>query len=54
MSKIKEIVIEPAKIYVGSIFKVKVKAINYLVYKEIKTKDYKYFKSYKYKNLKGA
>lgn len=54
MNKIKEIITEPSKIYVGSVFKLKVKAINYLTYKEMKTKNYKYFKNYKYKNLKGA
>ena len=30
MSKIQEIIIEPSKIQVGSIFKLKVKTINYL------------------------
>ncbi len=54
MSKIQEIIVEPNKIVVGSTFKLKVKVINYLTYKEMKTKNYKYFKNYKYKNLKGA
>ena len=44
MPKIQEIIIEPTKI----------KVIKHLIYKEIKTKTYKYFKSYKYKDLKGA
>ena len=52
--KIQEIIVEPAKVKVGSTVRLKVKAINYLTYKEMKTKKYKYFKSYKYKNLKGA
>lgn len=54
MSKIQEIIVEPNKIEVGSTFKLKVRVINYLTYKEMKTKNYKYFKDYKYKDLKGA
>jgi hypothetical protein len=54
MSKIQEIILEPTKITVGSTFKLKIKTINYLTYKEMKTKTYKYFKDYRYKNLKGA
>ncbi len=54
MSKIQEIIVEPNKIVEGSTFKLKVRVINYLTYKEMKTKNYKYFKDYKYKNLKGA
>lgn len=52
--KIIEKIVEPIKIQVGSTFKLKIKAINYLTYKEMKTKNYKYFKNYKYKDLKGA
>ena len=54
MSKIQEIIVEPTKVQVGSTFKLKIKAINYLIYKEVKTKSYKYYKNYKYKDLKGA
>lgn len=54
MSKIQEIIVEPNKIVVGSTFKLKVRVIKYLTYKEMKTKNYKYFKDYKYKDLKGA
>lgn len=54
MSKIQEIIVEPNKIVVGSTFKLKVRVISYLTYKEMKTKNYKYFKDYKYKDLKGA
>ena len=54
MSKIQEIIVEPTKVQVGSTFKWKIKGINYLRYKEMKTKNYKYFKNYKYKDLKGA
>ena len=52
--KIIETIVEPNKIEIGSTFRLKVKAINYLTYKEMKTKNYKYFKNYKYKDLKGA
>lgn len=54
MSKIQEIIVEPNKVKVGSTFKLKVRVINYITYKEMKTKSYRYFKNYKYKNLKGA
>lgn len=54
MSKIQEVIVEPEKVSVGSTFKLKVRVINYLTYKEMKTKNYKYFKDYKYKDLKGA
>lgn len=54
MSKIIETIVEPDKIEVGSTFKLKVRVIKYLTYKEMKTKNYKYFKDYKYKDLKGA
>lgn len=54
MSKIQEIIVEPTKVRVGSTFKLKLRVINYITYKEMKTKSYKYYKSYKYKGLKGA
>lgn len=55
MSKIKEIIIEPSKVYLGSIFKLKVKAIRYLTYQEIKEnqKTYQNTKKYNYRILKG-
>lgn len=53
MSKIIEKIVEPTKIQVGSIFKLKIKVIRYLKYKEMKTKNYNYFKSIKYGDLKG-
>lgn len=53
MNKIIEVITEPTKIQIGSIFKLKVKAINYLTYKEMKIKNYNYFKSIKYGDLKG-
>lgn len=53
MSKIIEKIVEPTKIQIGSIFKLKVKAIRYLKYKEMKTQNYTYFISIKYRDLKG-
>lgn len=52
-NKITEIVIEPNKIYVGSSFKLKIKAIRYATYNEVKTKTYNQIKSYTYNQLKG-
>lgn len=54
MQKIQEIILEPSKIRVGSIFRLKVKAINYLTYRELKSQNYNYFKEYKYKDVKGV
>lgn len=54
MRKIKEIIIEPDKIQVGSIFRLKIKTVNYLTYKELKSQNYNYFKDYKYKDMKGV
>lgn len=55
-NKIIETVIEPSKVVVGSIFKIKIKAIRYATYVELKTKQKTYndLKSYTYKDLKGA
>ena len=54
--KIIETVIEPSKVVVGSIFKIKIKAIRYTTYKELKEKQktYSNIKSYTYKDLKGV
>ena len=56
-NKIKEIILEPTKINVGSLFKLKIKAIQYLTYLEIKTEDstntYNKLKQFTYKELKG-
>lgn len=54
MQKIQEIILEPDKIRVGSTFRLKVKAINYLTYKELKSQNYNYFKDYEYKDVKGV
>ena len=53
-NKIIETVIEPSKVVVGSIFKIKIKAIRYAIYKELKEKQktYSNIKSYTYKELK--
>lgn len=37
----------------GSTFKLKIKAIRFLTYNEIKTKKYDEIKSFSYKKLKG-
>ena len=36
MNKITEVIVEPSQVYVGSTFLIKVKAINYITYNEIK------------------
>lgn len=53
MQKIREIIIEPTKVYVDSTFKIKIKARKYLIYEELKSKTYNFFDSYRYNNLKG-
>lgn len=53
MNKIIEVITEPARVETGSKFVLKIKAIRYLKYKEMKTKNYDYFKSIKYRDLKG-
>lgn len=52
-TKIIEKIVEPNKILTGSIFKLKIRAIRYATYKELKEKKYKDIKSYNYKALKG-
>ena len=53
MSKIKEIITEPDKIHVGSIFKLKIKAIRYASYNELKNKTYTETEGYTYSQLGG-
>ena len=54
MSKIKEIILEPSKIYAGSNFLLKIKAIRYATYQELKQKKtYLTVQDYSYSNLKG-
>ena len=52
-NKITEIITEPNKIHVGSVFKLKIKAIRYATYNELKTKTYNEVKNYTYSKLKG-
>lgn len=54
MSKIVEVQVEPSRVEVGSTFKLKVKAIRYATYDEIKTKlTYNTLENYTYQELKG-
>lgn len=53
VNKITEIIVEPNKVYVGSNFKLKIKAIRYMTYNEVKTKTYNQIKNYTYNELKG-
>lgn len=52
-NKITEIIVEPTKLYVGSSFRLKVKAIRYATYNELKPFNYNEVKNYTYKELKG-
>ena len=52
-NKIVEIITEPSKIEVGSTFLLKIKAIRYLTYDEVKAKTYNQIKEYFYNELKG-
>ena len=54
MSKIIEKIIESPRIEDGSIFKIKVKAIRYATYNEVKNRlSYTNMQDYEYKTLKG-
>lgn len=52
-TKIIKILIDPEKIYTGSNFLLKIKAIRYVTYEELKTKTYNQVKNYTYSELKG-
>lgn len=52
-NKITEKILEPSKIYVGSTFLLKIKAIRYATYKELKIKTYNEVKTFTYKELGG-
>ena len=52
-NKIVEVITEPSKVEVGSTFLLKIKAIRYLTYQEVKTKTYNQIKTYTYNELKG-
>lgn len=54
MHKIIEKILEPSRIEVGSNFKLKIKAIRYATYNELKGRlNYTNIQNYEYKNLKG-
>lgn len=53
VNKITEIIVEPDKVYVGSTFKLKIKAIRYMTYAEIETKTYEEIEKYAYNELEG-
>ena len=53
MSKIIEKVLEPSKINTGSIFLLKIKAIRYVTYDELRNKTNNDIKIFTYKSLKG-
>lgn len=53
-NKITEIIIEPTKVYVGSTFRLKIKATRYATYQEIKSKEtYNSLKNFHFNELKG-
>lgn len=52
-NKIVEIITEPNKIYTGSVFKLKIKAIRHATYEELKLKTYNEVKVFTYKELGG-
>ena len=52
-NKITNIIIEPSRVFTDSKFKLKVKAIRYLTYNELKTLTYNQVKNFTYGNLKG-
>ena len=54
MQKIIEKIVESPRIEVGSIFKIKVKAIRFATYREVKNRlNYTIMQDYEYKTLKG-
>ena len=52
-NKITEVKIEPIPIYAGKKFKLKVKAIRYVTFDELKELTYNQVKNFTYGNLKG-
>lgn len=53
MSKIIEKIIEPSRIEVGSTFRLKIKAIRYLTYAEIKEQTISKLKQFTIAEMKG-
>ena len=52
-NKIKEIIVEPSKVYESSTFKLKIKAIRYMTCKEMKTKTCKEAKTWTCREVDG-
>ena len=53
-TKIIEKIIEPSRVEIGSIFKLKIKAIRYATYQEMKNRlNYTTTENYTYNDLKG-
>ena len=53
MNKITEKIIEPSQIETGTFFKIKIKAIKYINYGELKKEKVSKIKQYTVSNLKG-
>lgn len=53
MSKIREIITEPSKMYTSETFKVKIRAIRYLIHEEVKNITVSQLKQYTISQLKG-
>lgn len=53
MNKIVEKILEPSRIEVGSTFKLKIKAIRYMSYVELKERTVSKIKQYTVADLKG-
>ena len=53
MSKIIEKVVEPSRVEIGSIFRLKIKAIRYMTYAEMKEQLVSKIKEYTVAELKG-
>lgn len=53
MIKIKEIITEPTKLYVGETFKIKIKTIRHLIYEEIKKITINDLKKFTINQIKG-
>ena len=53
-NKITEIILEPSKVFVGSTFRLKIKATRYATYQELKNREtYNSLKNFNYSELKG-
>lgn len=53
MGKIIDKIVEPSRIEVGSTFKLKIKAIRYIIYAELKEQTVSKLKEYTVAELKG-